>query len=50
METDDLETKGIYINCCGVDDTDEKMYEEQKELDTYQLKSEMDIEDFLVHS
>lgn len=50
METDDLETKGIYINHRGVDDTDEKMYEEQKELDTYLMKSEMDIKDFLVHS
>lgn len=28
----------------------EKMYKEQKELDTYLMKSERDIEDFLVHS
>lgn len=33
METDDLETKGIYINHRDVDDTDENIYEEQKELD-----------------
>lgn len=33
METDDLEAKGIYINHRDVDGTDEKMYEEQKEID-----------------
>lgn len=45
METGDLETKGIYINHHDLYDTDEKMYEEQKNLDTYLMKSEIDVED-----
>lgn len=50
METDDVETKSVYINHHDVDGADEKMYEEQKELATYLMKSETDIEDFLVYS
>lgn len=47
METDDLRTKDIFINTSWCRWYNEKIFEEQKELDTYLMKSEMDIKNFL---
>lgn len=43
METDDLKPNDIYIKSSWCRWYNEKVYEEQKELDTYLMKSEMDI-------
>lgn len=47
MEADGLKTKDIYIKSSWCRWYNEKMIEEQKELDTYLMKSEMDIKNFL---
>lgn len=44
VETDNVETKGIYINHCDIDDTDEKTRMGNKRSFVF------DIKDFLVHS
>lgn len=50
MEKDDLETKGTCINHLDIGDTDEKIYEQQRELETHLMESNMDIKDLLTHS